>query len=405
MSIFEFGQEGDDWYIVTELLEGKTLREVIDAGPLDPGRVREWSATLADAIGAAHDRGVTHRDLKPENIFLTTEGRLKILDFGLARVDEVSASQSQIRTKSFNTRDGLILGTIGYMSPEQVRAEQAGPPSDIFSLGCVMYEMAGGAAPFQRATTVATLTAIVNEEPAPLPKNIDDSLRKTIERCLRKKPADRFADGRQLHRSLTETNRTSSRAVVLAAAAGAMLLLSIVILLMVESRSSQPAPVVDDAGSFAVSSRDETLVVMLPVASGTPAPDHYIASAIQQEILRGLSIDRTLRVLPPDSTAVLTNSDNSEELLKELGVDTILRLTVSGQSSSLSVDVQVEMIGGARHSVAVRAEDLQSVTPVVLGELQRLLGLAETEAPSRGLGGAGSDEALLRGQTLLEQAR
>lgn len=384
LSIFDFGREGDDWYIVTELLEGKTLRQVIDEGPVEPAIVREWGATLAEAIGAAHDRGITHRDIKPENIFLTNEGRLKILDFGLARLDNPDAEQSQIRTQSFHTQDGMILGTIGYMSPEQVRAEPAGPPSDVFSLGCVLHEMASGIRPFQRGSAIATLTAIVNDDPAPPLRTLDEPLRTTINRCLRKNPDDRFSNGRELYRSLSGRETTSSRPVYIAAAAGVILLVSVVVLLLIESRSADREPVADETAGFSLTPRDETLVVMLPVDSGTPAPSPYIPLAIQEEILRGLSNDPTLRVLPPASTAVLTSSTNSEELLKGLGVDTILRLTVSGESPSLSVDLQVEIVGGARHSVTVRAEDLQSMTPLVLDELQRLLGLAMTTTPSPG---------------------
>ncbi|MBW3671614.1 MAG: tetratricopeptide repeat protein, partial [Acidobacteria bacterium] len=228
------------------------------------------------------------------------------------------------------------------------------------------------------------LTAIANDDPPPLPRTLDEPLRTTISRCLRKNPGDRFSNGRELYRSLSGNEQTSSRPVHFAAAAGVILLMSVVIFLMTESRSADREPVAEESEDFVLSPRNETLVVMLPVDSGIPAPPPFIASAIQEEILRGLSNDPTLRVLPPASTAVLTSSANSEELLKGLGVDTILRLTVSGESPSLSVDLQVEMVGGARHSVAVRAEDLQSMTPLVLGELQRLLGLAVSTTPSPG---------------------
>jgi tetratricopeptide (TPR) repeat protein len=206
LEIHDFGQEGEVTYTVTELLEGKTLRDVLARGPLPCRQALEFAASVADGLDAAHSRGVVHRDLKPENIFATDEGRLKILDFGLARIEGPGSSVGTTDTKAAaQTEDGAVVGTLGYMSPEQVCAGPTDHRTDIFALGVVLYEMLAGRPAFARDSDFATMSAIVDEPPPPLSESgvtVGPELTRTVERCLEKKPERRFQSAADLAFSL-----------------------------------------------------------------------------------------------------------------------------------------------------------------------------------------------------------
>src|SRR5262249_5237935 len=157
LAIYDVGTEQGVAYAVMELLEGETLRARLDRSAMPWRKVVEIGVEIADGLAAAHSKGIVHRDLKPENIFLTSGGRVKILDFGLARwKPKYVAGDSNTPTE---TGAGMVMGTVGYMSPEQVRGIAVEPPSDIFSLGCVLYEMATGERAFHRPTAIETLSA------------------------------------------------------------------------------------------------------------------------------------------------------------------------------------------------------------------------------------------------------
>ncbi|NIV45879.1 MAG: protein kinase, partial [Gammaproteobacteria bacterium] len=163
LAIHDFGQHDGTAYAVMELLEGETLREALSPGPLPQRKAIDYARQTARGLGAAHDGGVVHRDLKPENLFVTRDGRVKILDFGLARTaaEQSADARDDTPTHTHLTGPGTVLGTINYMSPEQARGEPAGPSSDIFSLGSVLYEMLTGSRPFERETAPETMTAIL----------------------------------------------------------------------------------------------------------------------------------------------------------------------------------------------------------------------------------------------------
>lgn len=212
LSIHDFGREGDASYAVTELLEGETLRELLDVGALERTTAVDYALQIASGLGAAHEQKIIHRDLKPENIFVTRDGRIKILDFGVAKVATHEADvDSGALTLTRATSPGTVMGTVGYMSPEQVRAEDADHRSDIFSFGCVLYEMLTGRRAFQAETAVETMHAILKEEP---PKSsIVPSLRSIVARCLDKRPDKRFESASDLALALQRT-RDSGGAVV-----------------------------------------------------------------------------------------------------------------------------------------------------------------------------------------------
>jgi len=204
LTVFDVGTHGGGPFIVSELLRGETLRERLRAGALPRPKAIELGAQIARGLAAAHAKGVVHRDLKPENLFLTHDGRGKILDFGLARVAPGPAGpgpQSEVATLSALTTPGAIVGTVGYMSPEQVRGEATDARSDIFALGAVLYEMLTGRRAFSGASTVETMSAILKEEPpADLSPFVPggDVLWRLVKRCLDKRPEDRFQSAADL---------------------------------------------------------------------------------------------------------------------------------------------------------------------------------------------------------------
>ncbi len=203
VGIFDVGRADDIAYVVTELLEGDTLGDLLIDGPLPFRKAGEYGRELALGLAAAHDKGIVHRDVKPANVFVTRDGRVKLLDFGLAKSTAHSSGDADATLQAVvaGTEPGMVLGTVGYMSPEQVRGEVADARSDIFSLGGVLFEMLVGRAAFKRDTSAETMTAILREEP-PLPSSGDEPLPRSLERvvrhCLEKRPEDRFQTARDL---------------------------------------------------------------------------------------------------------------------------------------------------------------------------------------------------------------
>ncbi len=172
LAVHDIGQHDGAPYIVSELLEGETLRERLNGGALPVRKAVEYAVQIAHGLAAAHEKGITHRDLKPENVFVTSDGRVKILDFGLAKLtqpDTALAGASALPTTPPNTQAGIVLGTVGYMAPEQVRGLPADHRSDIFAFGAIVYEMLSGQRAFRGETTADTMGAILMKEPPDLP--------------------------------------------------------------------------------------------------------------------------------------------------------------------------------------------------------------------------------------------
>jgi Tol biopolymer transport system component len=193
LAVYDIGTDRGRPYIVSELLDGKTIR---DQPGLSVRRAVEHAIQIAHGLAAAHDKGIVHRDLKPENVFVTTDGHLKILDFGLAKLVEVDpASVSQLPTAPVDTQPGMMLGTMGYMSPEQVRGQRVDHRTDIFAFGAILYEMLAGQRAFHGATNADTISAILDKDPPDLrlaERHIPPALARIVDRCLGKNPATRF---------------------------------------------------------------------------------------------------------------------------------------------------------------------------------------------------------------------
>jgi Tol biopolymer transport system component len=254
--VFDVGRQDGTSYLVTELLRGESLRERLAAGALPQRRALEIAAQIARGLAAAHDQGIVHRDLKPENVFLTRDGGVKILDFGLAKLEPPAQSATAIGGAPTvdQTQPGQLLGTAGYMSPEQARGERATPSSDLFALGSILYEMLTGRRAFSRASAVETLAAILRDEPRPLRELAPDAppaLERLVAHLLEKEPAQRFQSARDLTFDLDELAAPGRRAAAprasrrrgwaLLAAAGAAAVAAL-LLLRAPRPTSGPVP-------------------------------------------------------------------------------------------------------------------------------------------------------------------
>ena len=289
LALHDFGSEGGITYSVTELLEGETLRSRLGHGALTWRKAAEFGIAIADGLSAAHSKGIIHRDLKPENIFLTQDGLVKILDFGLART-AVPPAMEKAEAPTV-TEDGVILGTVGYMSPEQVRGTPVDARSDIFSLGCVLYEMLAGRRAFSRETSAQTMAAILEAQPAELSttgKQIPTALENVIAQCLEKNPQERFHSAHDVALALRATLGGSTAArrfpaqrwTILAAGAAALVLAAAVYWLVGRAR-----PI-------------DSLAVMPFVNVGADPNTEYLSDGISENLINNLSQLPKLRVVP-----------------------------------------------------------------------------------------------------------
>jgi eukaryotic-like serine/threonine-protein kinase len=215
VAIHDIGTANDVAYAVTELLEGESLAGILERGALPIRKATEYGIQIARALAAAHERGIVHRDLKPANVFVTSDGHVKVLDFGLART-ELAAAASGMTATATGTSPGSVMGTVGYMAPEQARALRVDHRADIFAFGCVMYEMAAGRRAFQRDSAADTLSAILKEDPPPLSAahaHVPPALERVIQRCLEKNPAERFQSARDLAFALEALSTGSGTSV------------------------------------------------------------------------------------------------------------------------------------------------------------------------------------------------
>jgi serine/threonine protein kinase/Tol biopolymer transport system component len=214
------GQNNGSPFLVSELLEGESLRVTLDGGALPQRKTIEYGVQIAHGLAAAHEKGIVHRDLKPENIFVTKDGRIKILDFGLAKLAQQTGTD-EATLASPNTAVGMVMGTASYMAPEQVRGEAADPRTDIFAFGAVLYEMLSGVRAFRRDTVAETMTAVLKDDPSEFsdPAHfVSPALDRIVRRCLEKNPEQRFQSARDLSFALSSLSGTESSTVARAAA-------------------------------------------------------------------------------------------------------------------------------------------------------------------------------------------
>ncbi|HEY8166315.1 MAG TPA: protein kinase [Gemmatimonadaceae bacterium] len=290
LAIHEFDIESNTPIVVTELLDGCTLRQRLLA-KLNWRKALEIAAAVADGLAAAHARGIIHRDLKPENVFLTTDGLVKILDFGLAHFREAVVTDTTTPKKT-TTLGSHPLGTAGYTSPEQLAGRPAAPTSDIFSLGVILYEMISGQNPFSRPTVVETFAAVIDDDPLPLAqrdRNVPPAVDQLVRQCLEKRPEERFQSARDFRYRVRELLHDSDdqsawslfwlrSGRLLAPAAGVLLTIAAIGYVMLVPRSQSPPQNV--VSSFAV----------LPLTNTTkdPALD-YLTDGVTESLINEIS--------------------------------------------------------------------------------------------------------------------
>ena len=326
VAIHDFGEDDGRPFAVTELLEGETLRSALRRGPVPLSTVLAWGTEIAEGLAAAHERGIVHRDLKPENVFVTTGGHLKILDFGLARLYPPNGlSPTAMSTTSALTGPFAVLGTVGYMSPEQVRGESADARSDLFALGAVLYEMVTGDRAFHATTTVETLNNILNAELRPLPSNsaVPPALWRVIVRCLDKRPDRRFKSARDVAFALEAVGAMAPRAgwrwMTAATVAGASIAIVGGVLLM------RPQPEPGAAATLKTTPR----IVVLPFENLGPPDDEYFTVGLSDEITTQLAGMTGVAVISRSSARQYAATRKTvREIADELQVDYIVDGTV-----------------------------------------------------------------------------
>jgi len=223
--VYDIGSHEGAPYVVQELLEGETLRAELASGRFAPRKAIDYAVQLAHGLAAAHDKGIVHRDLKPENVFVTADGRVKILDFGLAKLTQNEAGsgpQTNLPTATAGTEPGVVMGTLGYMSPEQIKGRPADARSDIFSFGAILYEMLAGRRAFHADSAGETMAAILKEEPPDLSvtnQSISPGLERIVRHCIEKNPERRFQSAHDLAFDLEAVSGTSGMSAAAATAA------------------------------------------------------------------------------------------------------------------------------------------------------------------------------------------
>jgi len=385
LAIHDFGEQDGLFYAVTELLQGETLRQRVLRERLSWRRAVEIATAVAEGLAAAHSRGIVHRDIKPENLFLTSDGLVKILDFGLARPPAVpSEDQTSTPTASMQTAAGTVLGTVGYMSPEQVSGEPADARSDIFSLGCVLYEMLAGKRAFSGASPGQTMAAILRDQPSEIAESgvqAPEGLARIVTRCLEKSPSERFQSARDLAFALKEMAVGSAALpATVSGATGARLL---------PPTRSRRKPVIGlivavaalVAGLFLFRDRlrpgahkiESVAVMPLENMTGDASQD-YFADGMTEELISDLSKISALRV--PSRTSIMRyrkTTKSAPEIAKELNVDAIVEGSVSRSGSQVKITAQLIDASKDRHLWADSFQrDLKDVL-ALQGEVARAI--------------------------------
>ncbi len=324
LSIHDFGSDHSISYLVMELLDGDTLRGKIASADLSYSKTLQIAIAVAEGLWAAHSRGIIHRDLKPENIFLTSDGIVKILDFGLARMEEALAPDTQsLPTRSIPTAEGHVVGTVPYMSPEQVRGGPLDPRTDIFSFGCVLYEMLTGGRPFARDSAAETMAAILKDDPLPvneMEQKLPAEAQHVILHCLEKNRDERFQSARDLAFALkallsgSELPRITTKEPSVPAR---------------KRRTSRKAV-------------DSLAVLPLVNAGGDPNME-YLSDGITESIINSVSQIPKLRVM---ARSTVFRYKGREMDPQQIGVDLNVRAVLTGRmvQRAETLNIQTELV-------------------------------------------------------------
>ena len=370
---------GDDAnYIVSEFVEGKTLRKVIRTSNLKPSEMLDIAIQIAGALAAAHGANIVHRDIKPENIVVRPDGYVKVLDFGLAKLMQQNAVGLEDATAKQNqTAKGLIMGTVNYMSPEQAKGERVDPRTDIFSLGVVIYELIAGQTPFQGSSMSETFANLINAEPQPLSRyasNVQEELQRIVSKTLRKKKDERYQTIQDLHsdlktlrenlefderleRSQSPTDKNAT--AILPATTGnvndrtvetsnnttgqakrlkPVWALAFVALLIAAVSAGYYLLAVRKTGSEGKKS-----LAVLPFVNATQDPNaEYLSDGITESIINNLSQLASLRVMPRNSAFRFKNDQtDAKKIALQLGVETLVTGEIKQLGDKLIINVRL----------------------------------------------------------------
>jgi len=345
----------------------------------------EVGQAIAEGLGAAHARGIIHRDLKPANVFLSNDGGIKVLDFGLAtgQITPNTGSDREAATLSRQTQPGMLMGTVDYMSPEQARGAATDARSDVFALGCVLYEMVSGAAAFARASVIDTLAAVLKEEPVPLPDTVPPTLARVVARCLEKDPARRFASAREVAAELLALGHGHA--------------------------SARPA-------AMAVAEEPVDSLAVLPFADLSPEKDQeYFCDGLAEELINALTRIRGLRVASRTSSFQFKGTAVDVRAIgQRLGVRAVLEGSVRKAGERLRVTVQVTDVAKGFNLSSERydrgLEDVFAIQEDVAQRVVQALEVRLTEGERRVLeqpptANVRAYDLYLRGRGLFHQLR
>jgi serine/threonine-protein kinase len=355
ITIHEIGQvtseAGGMRYLVTEYIEGETLRQWTEREPLILSRALDIAVQVASALAAAHAAGITHRDIKPENVMVRPDGLVKVLDFGLAKLRGERAGEqgsgragepaSVAPTPPHSTDPGMVIGTVGYMSPEQVRGEEADAPSDIFSFGCVLYEMVTGQRAFARQTAAETMAAILRDEApeiAASDKGLPHELERVIRHCLEKNPAERFQSARDLGFALREMSSGSRRVKSVSAPAKAHAHQAVWL-------AAAVALVLLSLALYLFTGRGKTIdsLAILPFANASANPDaEYLSDGIAESIISSLSQLPRLRVMARSTVLRYKGQEiDPRKVGRDLHVDAVLTGNLIQRGETLIIKMEL----------------------------------------------------------------
>ena len=353
LSVHDVGTEDGAPYLVTELLSGETLKDRLSGGPLEPDRAIAYASQIADGLAAAHARGVIHRDLKPANLFVTSDGRIKILDFGLAKLtapEPLGHSPSSMTLQE--TETGTLMGTADYMSPEQIRAVPIDARSDVFALGTVFFEMLTGRPPFHCGSIAETMVAIVHADPdmSRLPAACPESVRILLRRCLEKSPEARLQSARDVAFALTDVRHipAAERRVARRAPRIALIVLgaaSLVLALVLVVRSNPPPSPKPIEPRQPIRS-----IAILPMRNlSTDRSQEFFADGMTDALITTLAKVGRLRVISRTSIMRFKQSPKPlSAIANELGADAVVEGTVQRSGSRVRITARLIEAAGER---------------------------------------------------------